>query len=56
MKTPLEYLKEISPDEAYGIREQLIKLRLVKVVCILMIGYAKYYHIEKRKEENENKL
>ncbi len=44
METPNEYLKRISPNEKYGIREHLQKERLRGVVENIMQRYAEYYH------------
>jgi predicted nucleotide-binding protein (sugar kinase/HSP70/actin superfamily) len=44
METPNEYLKRISPNDNYGIREHLEKERLRGVVENIMQKYAEYYY------------
>lgn len=40
MKTPEEFLKEISPDDNLGVRADLQKYRMRGVVCTIMKQYA----------------
>ena len=47
MQTPSEYLKKISPNDNYGIREHLQKEGLIKLVGNIMQKYAEYYHKQK---------
>lgn len=50
METPKEYLRRISPNDKFGIREKLQKYLLRGLVEKLMQSYAEYYHEQKIKE------
>lgn len=59
MITPNEFLKEVSPNEEFGVLAELKKIRLSGVVCEYMKRYAELYHefkLNKNKEVSNTKV